>query len=125
MVPHKALAQHFAALPAFEGWSLVSGPTAQVDAPSIVIRAETPWMVPGHYCHDTQRYAAVGVVSAATPADGEQVLYTMGLRVMDNLPAGWSFLGMDAPVVDESTGMAYLAAAIHLQYLNSDLEEES
>jgi hypothetical protein len=125
MIPHRALVDHFATVDAFDDWSLISGPTAQVEPPAIVIRAETPWMVPSGYCHDEQRYVAVGVVQSATPGDGEQMLYTMGLRVMDNLLPGWEFVGMDAPVVDESTGVAYLAAGIHLRYKNNDLEDES
>lgn len=124
-LPSEALRAHLSALDAFEDVSIIRGPTAQPSPPCIVIRASTPWVEPGTYCHDTQNYVAVCVTLATTPQDGEQQLYTWGLRIMDNLPAGWTFDGMDSPVVDESTGIAYLAAPVRLTYSNNDLEEES
>jgi hypothetical protein len=126
MIPTQALVEHLETIPALSAVSIIRGPTSTGPVPpALVIRANSPWIEPGTYCHDDQQYTAVGVVTAATPQDGEQMLYSIGLLVMDNLPDGWSFLGMDAPVLDESTGHPYLAAGIRLQYANNDLEDES
>lgn len=124
-IPTEALRAHLTALEGLEGVSVIRGPISQLVPPALVLRATTPWIEPSNYCHDDQQYVAVAVVTASTPEAGEQQLYTIGLRVMDNLPVGWSFEGMDSPVVDESTGVAFLAAPIRLKYRNNDLEEES
>jgi hypothetical protein len=124
MIPTQALVEHLETIPGLSAVSIIRGPTSMLVPPALVIRANSPWISPARYCHDDQQYTAVGVVTAATPQDGEQMLYSIGLLVMDNLPEGWSFLGMDAPVLDESTGHPYLAAGIRLQYANSDVSTD-
>jgi hypothetical protein len=124
MIPTQALVEHLETIPGLSAVSIIRGPTSMLVPPALVIRANSPWIEPGTYCHDDQQYTAVGVVTASTPQDGEQMLYSIGLLVMDNLPDGWSFLGMDAPVLDESTGHPYLAAGIRLQYANNNLDTD-
>lgn len=123
LIPTKALAAALVPLvPA--GVSVIQGPRSSFDVPALIIRADEPWISPSRFCHDDQRYVAVAVVSAATPQDGEQMLYEIILSVMDNLPSGWRFVSAGSPLVDETTGMAYLAAPIRLSYQHT-LEEES
>jgi len=54
-----------------EEWSVIVGPVTSVEAPALILRADSPWIEPSAFCHDLQRYAAVAVVSAASGADGE------------------------------------------------------
>lgn len=120
-IPSIALADHLLTLLPDE-WSVITGPVTSVEAPSVIIRADSPWIVPSAFCHDEQRYAAVAVVSAASGADGEADLHRLIIELMDNLPEGWMFESAQAPVLDQSTGSALLAAIIRLRYANSEQE---
>ena len=120
-LPTIALAEHLTTLLPAE-WSVIQGPISQLEPPAVVLRADNPWVEPSAYCHDQQQYAAVGVVTASSPADGETMLYTLIHELMDNLPEGWQFLNASAPVVDQSTGTPYLAAIIRLRYSNTESE---
>ena len=120
-IPSAALADYLEGLLP-EEWSIVTGPVTSLEAPALVIRADSPWIVPSAFCHDEQRYAAVAVVSAASGADGEADLHRLILELMDNLPEGWMFESAQAPVLDQSTGSALLAAIIRLRYANSEQE---
>lgn len=120
-LPTIALAEHLTdVLPA--DWSVIQGPISQLQPPVLVLRADTPWIEPSSFCLDLQRYAAVAVVTATTPADGEADLHHVILEVMQNLPEGWRFVSANGPVVDQSTGTALLAAIIKLEYANSEQE---
>lgn len=120
-LPTLALAEHLSdVLPA--EWSVIQGPISSLEAPALVLRADTPWIEPSSFCHDLQHYAAVAVVSASSPADGEQDLHRVILELMNNLPEGWRFVAANGPVVDQSTGSALLAAIIRLEYANSEQE---
>jgi hypothetical protein len=103
-----------------DGVSFYSGPTNQVVPPAIVIRPDEPWITqdPSTFCHDTQNYVAVLVVSASSPVDGIGTIYEMALAVVAALPEGWSWSTVGIPVIDESTGTAFLAAPLRLQYRN-------
>jgi len=120
-IPSAALADYLDGLLPAE-WSIVTGPVTSLEAPALVIRADSPWIVPSAFCHDEQRYAAVAVVSAASGADGEADLHRLIIELMDNLPEGWMFESAQAPVLDQSTGSALLAAIIRLRYANSEQE---
>lgn len=120
-LPTVALASHLSGvLP--EEWSVIQGPITSLEAPALVLRADEPWIIPSHYCHDEQRYAAIAVVAAGSPADGEQDLHRLVIELMDNLPEGWRFESAGMPRVDSSTGTPYLAAKIVLLYANSEQE---
>lgn len=120
-IPSAALADYLEDLLP-EEWSVIVGPVTSLEAPALVIRADSPWIVPSAFCHDEQRYAAVAVVSAASGADGEADLHRLIIELMDNLPEGWKFESAQAPVLDQSTGSALLAAIIRLTYANSEQE---
>ena len=120
-LPTIELAAHLAGvLP--EEWSVIQGPISQLEPPAVVLRADGEWIAPGGYCHDLQRYAAICVVSASTPQDGEADLHHVIISLMDNLPDGWMFLSAQSPVLDQSTGTALLAAKMVLTYANSEQE---
>jgi len=104
------------------GVSVLDGPVPSLKAPAVVIRPDTPWVVPSDFCWDEQRYQAVMVVSAATPGDGRRMLYHIGLAIRHALTEAWSWESINAPVLDTSTGTAYLAAAMRLLYRNTEEE---
>ena len=120
-LPTVALAAHLSDLLPVE-WSVMQGPISSLEAPAVVLRADEPWVVPQAYCHDEQRYAAIAVVSASSPADGEQDLHRLIIELMDNLPEGWRFVSAGMPRVDQSTGTAFLACKMVLLYANTEQE---
>lgn len=111
-----------AALPV--GISIYGGPTNQIVPPAIVIRPDEPWIEPDAYCRDLQRYIAIVVVSAGTPEDGTNKMYEVAQGVVEAVnEAGettpWAWVSTGAPIIDESTGSAFLAAPVRLQYRNT------
>ena len=106
------------------GTSIYSGPTDNLSAPAVVIRPDEPWMEPGNnFCHDLQRYVAIALVVAASPEDGTTRLYRMAqaiIEAVDSAASGWSWVSVGSALVDESTGAAFLAAPVRLQFRNGD-----
>jgi hypothetical protein len=103
--------------------SVLDGPVASLKAPAVVIRPDSPWIVEGpSFCYDEQRYQAVMVVTASTPRDGRRMLYQIARAIRNALPEGWSWEEVRAPIIDESTGVPYLAAAIRLLYRSTEEE---
>lgn len=110
------------------GVSIYSAPTNQLVPPALVIRPDNPWVeVARDYCLDNQRYVGVAVVTASSPQSGLSKLYQImwGVReAIKSLP-GWDWVNVGSPVIDESTGSAYLAAPIRLTYKNSEEPQEA
>jgi len=124
MIPTEALADHLSdVVPA--DWSVVRGPISQLEPPVLVLRADTPWIEPSAFCIDLQQYAAIAVVTASTPQDGEADIYACFQAVAADLPEGWRMVSVGAPVVDQSTGTPFLAAKMTLQYTNTQDQETS
>ena len=111
------------------GVSVYDGPTNQLVPPAVVIRPDSPWLeVARQYCLDLQRYVAVAVVSASDASSGLSVLYRIQWAVRaatEALGNGWEWVSVGAPVIDQSTGSAYLAAPIRLEYRNSNEPQEA
>lgn len=97
----------------------VHGVRSQVVPPAIVVRPDDPWMEPDRFCDNLQHYLAVLVVTASSPEDGVNALYTMALAVLAALPETWEFASVGSPIIDESTGTAFLAAPVRLNYKGS------
>lgn len=98
----------------------VHGVRGQVVPNAIVIRPDEPWLEPDTYCEFLQHYIAVLVVRAASNEDGVDKLYEMALAVVDALPETWEFVSVGSPIIDESTGTAFLAAPLRLNYKGSE-----
>ena len=62
------------------------------------------------------------VVAAATPRDGRRMLYAISRAIRESLTEGWSWEQVNAPIIDETTGVPYLAAAMRLLYRNTEEE---
>jgi len=94
----------------------LSGIRSQVVAPAVIVRPFEPWLEPDRYCDFVQRYVAVATVAAASADDGIDRLHTMVIAIIGNLPDGWDWESVGAPIIDESTGTAFLAAPVRLTF---------
>jgi len=103
-----------------EGVSIYPGPAPQIVPPAIVIRPAEPWIEPSTFCKGLERYHAIAVVSASTPRDGIDELYTIIQGIKAALPDTWDWETVGQPVIDESTGTAFLAAPVRLLYRNGE-----
>ncbi len=121
-IPSEGLASALEASGALSGGvSIYPGPAPQIVPPAIVIRPAEPWMEPATFCKDLQRYHAIAVVSASTPRDGVAQLYEIIQAIKAALPEeGWDWETVGQPVIDESTGTAFLAAPVRLLYRNGE-----
>lgn len=124
-IPTEAFGDHLEdTLPT--GVNVYRAPANQIVAPAVVLRPDNPWITPqdeATYCFDHERYVAIAVCRAATPKDALAMMRTIALNIIANLPAGWRFDTMSAPVLDETTGTAFLAASLRLSYFNTEEEE--
>ena len=103
-----------------EGVSIIDGPTSQVKAPAVLIRPDEPWIVPSQYCVDEQRYLAIVAVSATTPRDGVRKMYDVVKAIKNAITGAWSWESVSVPLIDQSTGTAFLVASVRLKYRNSE-----
>lgn len=94
----------------------VHGVRSQVVPPAVVVRPFDPWFEPSTFCDALQRYVAVCVVQAAAAEDGVNTLYNLAWAVVNALPANFEFVSVGAPIIDESTGVAFLAAPVRVDY---------
>ena len=102
------------------GVSIIDGPTSQIKAPAVVLRPDEPWIVPSHMCVDEQRYLAIVVVVASSPRDGVRKMYAVVKAIKNALTEAWSWESVSVPLIDQSTGTAFLACSVRLKYLNSE-----
>ena len=99
--------------------------TADFVPPAVVIRPGTPWLesAGSPYPTDLERYVAVAVVSASSPADSMARLHRMVHTVADIARAeGFGFEEASEPVLDETNTPA-LTSALTLTYSNCEPEE--
>jgi len=120
-IPSEALATALEASGALsDGISIYPGPAPQIVPPAIVIRPAEPWIEPSTFCDGLERYHAIAVVTAATPRDGVAELYIIIQAIRDALVGDpgskWDWESVGQPVIDESTGTAFLAAPVRLTY---------
>ena len=100
------------------GLNLYSEPTEKIEAPAIVVRPDSPWMEPDRFCFDLEHYSAICVVTASTPGDGIALLRTLSLAIIAALVAPWDWVNVEAPLIDETTGVPFLANRVRLTYKN-------
>ena len=98
------------------GANVYPAPAEQIAAPAVVLRPDEPWITKGR--PEVERYAAVAVVTASSPAQGIAELHRIVHRVMaDALSlSGWAWVEVGTAIIDESTGTPFLAARVRLEY---------
>lgn len=105
-----------------DGLNIYAAPSEKITAPAVVIRPDTPWLVPDHFCYDLERYAVIVAVSANTPADGIVMLRSVLLKIIAALESPWKWVQAESPVIDETTAVPFLAARLRLTYSNGGPE---
>lgn len=117
MSPWDALAELLAG--AETGANVYPAPPNQVVSPAIVIRPDEPWVEPGRFRANVERYAAVCCANPADLPSAYETCRRLALAVVDAvLGAGgsWAWSSTSTPVLDQSTGAPVLAAVVHLTY---------
>ena len=99
-----------------EGLSIYAGPVSKLGAPAIVIRPAPSWMAPDRFCAQLERYQAIAVVSASTPEEGITVLRSLSLAIINALESPWDWESVEGPVIDQTTGVPFLANRVNLTY---------
>lgn len=117
MLPSELLAALIADLEGLPpGLNIYASPVDKIKAPAIVIRPGPSWMVPERFCDALERYQAIAVVSASTPLDGVRMLRDLSLAIINALVSPWDWESVDGPVIDETTGVPFLANRVNLTY---------
>jgi len=125
MTPWDDLAAVLMAEPALEDVNVYATPTESIVPPAVVVRPDTPWLATAGslYPGDTERYAAIAVSSASSPADAMAELHRMVHAIANAARvAGWQLEEAAAPVIDELISPT-LASAVTLTYNNCTAEE--
>lgn len=117
--PSEDLAELLADVDGFpSGLNVYAFPTDKIEPPAIVIRPDSPWMAPDTFCLEQERYNAVAVVTASTPGDGIALLRLLSLGIINALIPPWDWETVEAPIIDDSTGVPFLANRVRLTYKN-------
>lgn len=118
--PAEDLAAYIAGLSGLPvGLNIYAAPQAKVTAPAVVIRPGGTWMSQDRFCAHLERYMAICVVSASTPEDGVAMLRTLSLAIVDGLQSPWDWESVEGPVIDQTTGVPFLANRVNLTYAGS------
>jgi hypothetical protein len=96
--------------------NVYGAPVEQIAAPAVVLRPDEPWISKGR--PEIERYMAIAVVTAASPSQGIAELHRIIHRILADVTAleGWGWSEAGTAIVDESTGAAFLAARVRLEY---------
>lgn len=107
MNPWEELAEHWRNLgevPVYETM------TEQLDTPCLVILPDEPWVEPGGFSTDTERYLSYAVASASDAAAAQRNLHRLIHFMRHNMPSGWTWLSAGAPAQRDHQGITYMAA---------------
>jgi hypothetical protein len=102
------------------GLNIYAAPTDKIVAPAIVIRPGPQWMAQDSFCFALERYAVMPVVTASTPLEGIAMLRSLSLAIIGALESPWDWESVDGPVIDETTGVPFLANRVNLTYRGSE-----
>lgn len=100
------------------GLNLYGYPTDKIEVPAIVVRPGSPWMQPDRFCNDLESYSAICVVTASSPGDGIELLRLLSLAIIGALQPPWDWVDVEGPLIDDTTGVPFLANRVRLTYKN-------
>lgn len=95
--------------------------TEQIDTPAVVIVPGDPWLEPGSYRVDQERYRAIAVAASADGVSAQATLHALVHFIRQHLPAGWDFESASGPQQTDHQGITYLVADASLTYNACDL----
>lgn len=113
MSPWEDLADHWRSLAEVQVYDTL---TDKLDVPCLVLLPGDPWIEPGGFSVDTERYEAFAVAGSSSPASAQRQMHQMLHFVIHHLPAGWDFETAGAPADRQHQGVTYLAAACRLTF---------
>ncbi|HKR49463.1 MAG TPA: hypothetical protein VJT72_07760 [Pseudonocardiaceae bacterium] len=113
MTPWEDLADHWRTEGELQVYDTM---TEQLDVPCLVIMPDEPWIEPGGFSIDTERYLAYAVTSASTAPASQRMLHTLLHFIRHHLPEGWDFVSAGAPSQREHQGATYMAAESRLTF---------
>lgn len=113
MTPWEDLAQHWRT----EGELQVHETIIEgLSPPCVVIIPDEPWIEPGGFSTDTERYLAYAVASSATAPSAQRELHRLLHFMRHHLIEGWDFTSAGAPAQRENQGITYMAAEARLTF---------
>lgn len=98
--------------------NLYAAPAPKIEVPAVVIRPGEPWMEPSTFCFELERYSVICAVSASTPEDGIALLRALSLAIIGALVPPWDWESVEGPLIDDTTGVPFLANRVRLVYKN-------
>ena len=113
MTPWEDLAEHWRTEGELQVYDTM---TEQLDVPCLVIMPDEPWIEPGGFSIDTERYLAYAVASANTVPAAQRQLHILLHFIRHHLPEGWDFVSAGAPSQREHEGLRYMAAESRLTF---------
>jgi hypothetical protein len=113
MNPWEDLADHWRTLGELQVHETM---TEQLSAPCIVLMPDDPWIEPGGFSTDTERYLAYAVAGSATADAAQRQLHLLIHFIRHHLPEGWDFVSAGAPAQRDHQGATYMAAESRLTF---------
>lgn len=108
------------------GVNVYEAPPAQLVAPAIVIRPDSPWMTVASddqpFGRISERYAAVAVAQAGDPVSAKDLLRDL-VRLARDAALGlrrWSWTDTSGIAAAEDSGVDYLASTVRVSYSADD-----
>jgi hypothetical protein len=113
MTPWEELADHWRSLGELQVYETM---TEQLDVPCLVLMPDEPWIEPGGFSTDTERYLGYAVTTASTAPASQRILHQLLHFMRHNLPEGWLFVSAGAPAQRDHQGATYMAAETRLTF---------
>src|SRR5262245_7671555 len=113
MTPWEALADEWRSLAELQVYDTL---TDKLDVPCLVILPGDPWIEPGGFSIDTERYEAFAIAGSASPDAAQRQMHQMLHFIIANLPDGWDYESAGSPANRVHQGVTYLAAACRLTF---------
>ena len=113
MMPWADLAEHWRDLGEIQVYDTM---TEQLDPPCLVLMPDEPWVEPGGFSTDTERYLAYAVTHASDAKSAQMRLHVLVHFIRHHLPEGWDFVSAGAPAQREHQGITYMAAETRLTF---------
>jgi hypothetical protein len=113
MKPWEDLAEHWSTLGELQVYDTMS---EQLDVPCLVIMPDEPWVEPGGFSTDTERYVSYAVTSASDAKSAQATIHRLLHFMRHHLPEGWDFVSAGAPAQRDHQGITYMAAESRLTF---------